>query len=423
MGVFRWLWGSFAFLILPGVVESADWAGWRGPTGQGVCVEKNLPLEWGGKTGRNVRWKVLLPGQEGKTRQDQNQSSPIVSRGRIFITASYWPAGVDTREFPEHHVVCYRASDGKQLWDKKVEHGPWSRASDLRGGYTAPTPAADGERVYVVFGSSVIAALDYEGKQIWRKEIKPYEFDVAMGSSPVVYKGTVILQCDGVNRSSRLIAYEAKTGAIKWEEKRPTTNFSHSTPVLVRIKGRTQLLVAAANAVQGVDPDNGKVLWWCTTAGDTASPVMGGGVVYCDGGRGGMGAAVDPTGTGNITATHRKWKLDRVPEGFSSPAIVGEYLYRLCNPGVLKCWKLASGEEVFTRRLEGVSTASSPITTPEGRIYLASAGRSYVLKAGAKPELLATNDLGDGSPASPAVADGHIYLKGRRYLYCIGKKE
>src|SRR5262249_14433665 len=139
-------------------------------------------------------------------------------------------------------------------------------------------------------------------------------------------------------------------------------------------------------------------------------------------GRGGAAVAVDPTGSGDVTRTHRKWQLKNVPEGFSSPAIVGEYLYRLCNPETLRCWKLANGEEVFKERLPGVSTASSPFTTAEGRLYFASAGKSYVVKAGPKLEVLAVNDLGDGSQASPAVADGCIFLKGRKHLYCIGNK-
>jgi hypothetical protein len=136
-----------------------------------------------------------------------------------------------------------------------------------------------------------------------------------------------------------------------------------------------------------------------------------------------MGVAIEPGGKGDVTKSHRKWALERVPEGFSSPVIAGEYLYRLCNPGVLKCWKLASGEAVYTKRLEGISTAVSPFTAPGGRIYLASAGRSYVIKAGAKPEVLGKGDLADASQASPAVAKGRIYLKGRRYLWCVGRKE
>jgi outer membrane protein assembly factor BamB len=412
----------FSLTFVVAATAAADWPSWRGPTGQGICDEKDLPLTWGGKDETAVLWKVPLPGVEEKANQDRNQSSPIVAKERVFLTTSYWPNHAKaTEQSPAHHVACYQLSDGKPLWDVTVPPGPW-KLHDLRGGYTAPTPASDGERIYVVFGSSVIAALDFDGKIAWRKEIKPYDFDVAIGTSPIVYGDTILFQCDQVNKSSRLIAFDRKTGDIKWEEKRPTQNFSHSTPVLAKIKDKPQLLVAASNALQGVDPGNGKVLWWCAAAGDTVSPVYGGGLVYCDSGRGGAGVAVDPTGAGDVTKTNLKWKVPQVPDGFSSPIIVGEYVYRVHNPGILKCWKLDSGETVINERLGGVSTASSPFATPDGRIYFASAGKSYVLKAGPKLDVLATNDLGDPSEASPAVSEGKIILKGSKYLYCIGKK-
>src|SRR5262249_2110304 len=157
--------------------NAADWSGWRGPTGQGQTDDKKLPLTWNIKTGENVIWKVELPLQgkaDAMSGVDQNQSSPIVHHGRVFVTVSHWPAKIYPKQPPEHHVVCYKADDGKLLWNAKVEPGPWL-FSDLRGGYTAPTPAADDERVYAVFGSSVIAAPDHDGKEVWRKEIKPFK--------------------------------------------------------------------------------------------------------------------------------------------------------------------------------------------------------------------------------------------------------
>jgi outer membrane protein assembly factor BamB len=111
-----------------------------------------------------------------------------------------------------------------------------------------------------------------------------------------------------------------------------------------------------------------------------------------------------------------------VPEGFSSPVIVGNYVYRVHNPGILKCWKLDTGEQILSERLNGISTASSPISTPDGRIYFASGGKSFVLKAGPTLDILATNDLADASQASPAVSGGKLFLKGSRFLYCIGKR-
>jgi len=145
-------------------------------------------------------------------------------------------------------------------------------------------------------------------------------------------------------------------------------------------------------------------------------------LVYCDSGRGGIGVAVDPNGTGDVTKTHLKWNVPQVPEGFSSPVIVGDYVYRVHNPGILKCWKLDTGEQVLNERLNGISVASSPFTTPDGRIYFTSAGKSYVLKAGPTLDILATSDLADASQASPAVSEGRIILKGSRFLYCIGKR-
>jgi outer membrane protein assembly factor BamB len=393
----------------------------------GQTAEKGLPLTWGGPKAENVLWKAELIKAAGKVHLDQNQSSPTVRSGRVFVTVSYWPPDVPTARFPEHHVVCFAARDGARLWDVTVPPGPWL-LKDLRGGYTAPTPAADGERVYVLFGSAVLAALDFQGKLLWRKEITPHFFDVAIGTSPIVHDGTVLVMCEELRdkKSSRLLAFDGKTGALKWERKRPSADWTHSTPALASVKGKLQLLVGGANTLQGLDPANGEPIWWYMSGeriGDTVTPVLADGVVYCDSGRGGPGVAVDPTGSGDVTKTHLKWKIPQIPEGFSSPVASGGYLYRLHNPEMLRCYELATGRKVYTERLMGVSTSSSPVATPDGRIYLASAGRSYVLKAGPKFEVLATNELGDGSQASPAVAGGRLYLKGRRYLYCIGKKE
>jgi outer membrane protein assembly factor BamB len=416
-------------LIVITPAPAADWPGWRGPTGMGQSPDKDLPVTWGGKANANVRWKVPLYRGTDKVRFDQNQSSPIVQGGRVFVTLSYWPAGVSPESRPpEHHVVCFDASDGKRLWDTTVEPGPWL-LKDLRGGYTAPTPAADGECVYVLFGSSVAAALDHDGKPVWRKELTPFAFDVAMGVSPVLSKGTVLISWDQTNKTSRLIALDTKTGDMKWERKRPAADWAHSTPTLAEVNGKTQLLVASATALEGVDPATGATIWSCQSGdakpvriGDTVSPVLAGGIVYVDSGRGGPGIAVDPSGTGDVTKSHRKWKVARVPDGsIGSPVAVGEYLYRLQSPDVLHCYRLSDGKETFAERLAGVSAVPSPVATADGRVYFASGGKSAVIRAGPKLDVLGTSDLGDAAQASPAVAGGRFYIKGGRNLYCIGR--
>jgi outer membrane protein assembly factor BamB len=413
------------------LVASENWPAWRGPTGMGHSDETGLPLTWGRKSQENVRWKVpLFPSD--KVRRDQNQSSPIVWGERVVVTVSYWPEGVSEKDYPEHHVLCFHTSDGRKLWDATVAPGPW-KLTDLRGGYTAPTPACDGERVYVAFGSAVVAAFDLDGKPVWRKEVVPFAFDVAWGASPLVYDGAVILTCDEIRQGKKgsfLAALDGKTGEDRWRKERPDVEWAHSTPLLAKVGGKTQLLAATANGPQGIDPANGELIWWYRgkeRLGDTVTPVFHDGLVYVDSGRGGglgpVGIAVDATSQGDISKAPPKWKVPAPTEAFSSPLVIGEHYYRVRAPGVFTCRKWATGEEVYKgERLEGIDHAVSPIATADGRIYCASAGKSYVIAAGPTFEVLGSSDLGDAGRASPAVAAGRIYLKGSRYLFCVGKK-
>ncbi len=214
---------------------------------------------------------------------------------------------------------------------------------------------------------------------------------------------------------------------MRWKKERPDVDWAHSTPLLAKVGGKMQLLAATPYGPQGIDPASGERIWWyrgTQRIGDTVSPVLRDGLVYVDSGRGGgPGVAIDATGHGDVSKTPPKWKISAVSEGFSSPLIVGELFYRVHLPGVLTCRKWATGEEVYKgERLEGIDHAVSPVATADGRIYCASAGRSYVIKAGPNFEVLGSSDLGDASRAAPAVAAGRLYLKGGRYLFCIGKK-
>jgi len=406
--------------------RAENWPQFRGPTGLGITGEKDLPITWGGPGGENVAWKAPLVGQ--------GHASPIVWGDRLLVCTAHWPETVSRREevIPEHHVLCYSTLDGKLLWDTLVPPGPWLR-TDFRsgpgGGYACPTPATDGRLVYCAFGSSVLAALDFQGKIVWRKEIVPYTFDVTLGSSPVLYRDTLILLCAMARPSdSAMIALDKSNGAVKWQQSLPQTGFGHSTPVLLPIGGATQLVFAASGggpspeALQSLDPATGERLWWCWGAGDTVSPVYGGGLIYFDGGRGGPGVAVDPTGKGDVSNTHIRWRIDTVPEGIGSPLIVDRHVYRLHTPGVLKCWSLQDGRQVYAQRLDGISTTwASPIVDADGRIYYANAGKSFVIRSGPQFELLSVNDLGDGNHASPAVAAGGMFLVGMKNVYCIRK--
>jgi outer membrane protein assembly factor BamB len=233
-------------------------------------------------------------------------------------------------------------------------------------------------------------------------------------------------------QTTGLRALDKATGRLKWQQNVPDRN-GMATPVLMRVGGRPQL-IHFAGGVQGLDPATGKVLWFCRTSTDWASPVFGSGLIFADAGTKsvfpngtpGTGAAIDPTGTGDVTKTHVKWQA-RVPEADGASAVVvGEYLYRVSKPEVLRCWKVTTGEPVYEERLPGISIMASPVATADGRIYFACAAKSYVIKAGPEFEVLGTSDLRDGgdyhASASPAVSGGRLFIKGKTHLWCIGTK-
>ena len=270
---------SFAIcmiLFLPSGALAEQWEQFRGPTGLGFTQSSNLPIRWGGEDNQeNVLWRSPLFGE--------GHASPIVSGGRVVVCTVRWPDSVQERAkvIPEHHVLCYSAANGKRLWDTVVTPGPWLRTdfrSGAGGGYAAPTPTSDGKLIYAMFGSSVIAALDFDGRVVWRKEITPYTFDVTIGSSPVLFHDTVLVLCAMAQKTdSKLVAYNKADGSIRWVTSLRETGFGHSTPVLITAGGRKQLIVVAsginesARGVQSLDPANGELLWWSRGAGDAAS--------------------------------------------------------------------------------------------------------------------------------------------------------
>ncbi len=390
---------------------AGDWPQFRGPTGLNYTDEKNLPLHWDPKTGENLRWKAPLP------KSDNAYSSPIVVGHRVIVTCVQ-------NEPLTQRVLCFAKTDGKPLWETVIPPGPWI-LKDLRGGYGAPTPCSDGQHIYVVFGSAIVASLDLDGKSVWQKPLKDYAFDVALGTSPILYKDTLILDCDQTGKTSSIVAFDKASGEIRWEARRPDAAYAHSTPVIVSVAGQPQMLVTANKALQGLDPASGKILWWCPSVGDASSPAYDGKLVYSDSGRGGKGICVDPTGTGDVSNTHLKWTYPQIPEGLSSAIIVGGLVWRSHSPEIVKAIKLDDGKLAFSERLKGVSSYASPVATADGRIYFASAGHSYVVKASAagdKIEILGESDLGEESRASAAISDGCLFLRGNKTLYCIGSK-
>ncbi len=408
-----------ALLLSAGLCWAGNWPQWRGPQRSGHTDETDLPLTWDGKTRQHVLWKVPA---------DFGHSSPIVWDERVFLSASVRKV----QKGPErsaanhlHRVACYRAADGTKRWQTDIEPGSW----DTEFSFTAATPVTDGKRLFALFGSATVAALDLDGNRLWQKTLPGPAKAEWLSSSPILYEDTLFLFID-VSSEFWLRALDTKTGAVKWEARRKQHDRAHnSSPLLVIAKDRPQIVVASEGGVVALDAKTGKDVWWCKWRGNRyASLVAGAGLVIASG-EGGETLAIDPTGTGDVSKTHVKWRHATSPKGFGSPVIVGDYLYRASPPGTVRCWTVADGRLVYEEPVEGIPTFPSPIATKDGRIYFASSGKSCVLKAGPKLEVLARNDLGEGernewtlSGPSAAVSDGRIFLRGPKSLTCVGKK-
>lgn len=395
---------------------AGNWPGWRGPTGMGTTDEKDLPLKWNGKTGEGILWKAPLKGTTG-------HSSPIVWNDRVLLTsaAAQTREQEEKKEVPEHYLACYQANDGKLLWRATIPQGKEVVGYSI---YATPTPLTDGQAVYCWFGSAVLAAVDFDGKILWRQE-RPGAFVLNPGlcQSPILFDDTIILSVDQARGQGYFQAIDKKTGAVKWDQKRPNTAYCNATPLLLEVNGKTQLIAACENSLRGIDPATGELIWSCKAGGFGESPVASAGIVVVDKGGNESAMAVDPTGQGDVSKTHVKWRVDKSPGDYASPVISGDLVYKASAEGEILCRKLSTGEEVFREKLDKVSKLASPIAATDGRVYFLSTGTSYVINAGPKLEVLGGGDLGGaGNGSSPAVANGRIFVRDFDYLWCIGTK-
>ncbi len=414
--------------VSPAVARASDWPGWRGPTGCGTTDEKDLPLKWDGKSGEGMAWKVSLSGATGLT---GGHSSPIVWGDRVFITSAVRMTLEQDKkkEIPEHYFACYQARDGKLLWRTPVAHGPFPA---YMSAYVAPTPVTDGKAVYSWFGSAVMAAVDLDGKLLWRHELtgeflkKPYLLNPGICASMVLYKDTVLVLFEQGGGDGTLRALDKKTGKVLWEQKRDKEKCTqcNASPLLIDVQGKPQLVILAAKVLQGLNPADGAPIWWCDgVRAFGSSPLYSSGLVYGDGTGLQPALAVAPSGQGDVSKSQVKWRLPEVSGHWSSAVADGQYVYKADESHTLTCRKLSTGETVYTKVLENVSPLASPFATADGRIYFVSAGKGYVIKAGPKFELLGGGHAGGwDNGVSPAVSGGRIFIRDFDFLYCLGKK-
>jgi outer membrane protein assembly factor BamB len=400
------------------LARADNWPDWRGPARQGHSTERELPLRWSAT--ENVRWKVPLP--------DDGNSTPVVWGNRIFLTQAVGK-GVNSRRM----IWCLDRADGKKLWEKGVTY-PEKEPTHATNPYCSASPATDGERVVVSFGSAGMYCYDFEGKELWTKDLGKLEHIWGNASSPILHGDLAILWC-GPGERQYLLAVNKRTGAEVWRHDEPggasglggnkSWVGSWSTPIIVRVGDHDELVLSVPEKLKGFDPATGKELWSCAGLGKLVytSPVHADGIVVAMSGYGGPALACRLGGRGDVTQTHRLWRHPRATQRIGSPAIIGGLVYLVEESGVPRCYELKTGKEIWQVAERQSGTTWSSAVAAGGRLYVAShSGDTVVLRADPKFERLARSSLGERVLSSVAVSDGELFIRSYKNLWCIASK-
>ena len=414
---------------------SRSWAQWRGPLANGVAPHANPPVEWNEK--KNIRWKIELPGK--------GHSSPVVFGERVYVMTAA-PVGqaqkpvfdsapgvhdsVPVTHTNQYLVLALRRSDGQLLWKRVVREAWPHEGGHDTGSPASNSPTTDGELLYAFFGSRGLCCLDLEGAVKWQKDLGKMQtlHSHGEGSSPVLYRETLIVNWDHEG-TSFLHAFNKRTGEQLWKVSRDEKT-SWSTPLVVEVDGRPQVIVAATKRVRGYDLATGAQLWECAGLTDNvvSSPVFTRGLLIAGNSYYSQamlairlaGAKGDLTGTTNVA-----WTMNRLTPYVSSPLLYDDTLYHLRhNQNILvRLDPMTGRSRGEPLRLEGIREFifSSPVGAA-GRIYVtARDGTTVVLRHDRENATLAVNHLDDSFSASAALVDKELYLRGEKFLYCIAQ--
>lgn len=393
-------------LLCSSYCHAENWPCWRGLRGDGTCLETSVPTHWTGT--ENVLWKTAIPGK--------GHSSPIVWENRIFVTSA-------VKDTNQRLLMCLDRLTGKILWQREVLNAPPERKHSLNS-YASSTPVTDGEKVYVSFldrDKMFVAAYDFDGNVVWQQ--RPGVFSSVHGycSSPVLWKDMVIINGDH-DGPAYIVALNRKDGKTIWKTPRPNRTRSYCVPIIRTIDDRNQMILSGSKCVASYDPDTGKQHWIIDgpTQQYVASIVYNGDLLFMTCGFPDLFIqAIRPDGVGNITNTHVVWQKDRDCSYVPSPIVTGPYFIVVDDKGVLSCFEAKTGKRFWRERLGRRHSAS--ILSANGLVYILSdRGTMTIIKPGEKFQVVAENELGEETNASPAVSNGNLFLRGDKHLYCIG---
>jgi outer membrane protein assembly factor BamB len=388
-------------LVLAGPVHAEDWPQFRGPTGQGHSVERNLPLDW--SESRNVLWKRAVPGR--------GWSSPVVADGRVWMTTA-------TENGESLRALAFDVATGKELVNTEVVRLKDGALLNYKNSRASPTPVVEGDRVYVHFGADGTAALTTSGEVLWTLRLR-YESQHGNGGSPILYGNLLILSCDGSD-TAFVVALDKGTGKVIWKTpRRQPFDQAYSTPLVIKVGDRDEVVSVGAHRATAYDPLTGRELWWVGYRdgfSNVPRPVYGKGLVY-------IATGFQQPSLLAVQPEERKgrvvWSLSRSAPLTPSPVLVGDELYIVNDVGIASCLDAETGAVHWRERLGG-NYSASPVYA-DGRVYfLSEEGTATVIAPGKEFRKLAVNVLDGAALASMAVANGSFFIRTHSHLYRLG---
>ncbi len=425
---------------------AGSWPSFRGPSASGVANGQNLPDEWNGETGKNILWKTPIPGLA--------HSSPIVWGDRLFVTsaissrpdASFRPGlygeGDASDDRSVHKWVLYALDKqtGDLIWERVASEGKPVNKRHMKSTYASSTPATDGRIVVAAFGSQGVYAYDVKGDFLWsldlgRLDLGAYDiptFEWGPASSPILWNGLVVLQCD-TQKDSFILALDSETGKTVWKAQRDELP-SWGTPTIYEGPSGAELVTNASNFIRGYDLRSGKELWRLGGSSKITAPtpVFTDELIVVASGRRPEKPlfVLRPGARGDITLAEGQtesdvivWSRKRRGSYMPTPLIYDGILYVLANNGILDAYDLATGEEIYRTRIPHVGSgfSASPVAA-DGKIYLSNEdGDMIVVEAGREFNHIATNPIGELLMATPALSQGVMYVRAMSNLFAIGK--
>ena len=407
----RWLAGALA---LAAGAQAQEWTRFRGPNGTGISHATGVPVQW---SERDFRWRVPIRGA--------SHAQPVIWGDRLFLLTA-------TTESRERTLLCLRKSDGVELWAKSYTlptHRPVNRNASFANG----SAVVDADRVIACFVSADnfwVRAFDHAGRELWSRDLGPFESQHGHGASPMIHENTVVVTNDQ-DGESFVVALDLKTGAPVWKTpRRPAPTFTaYATPIVhVRADGSPELLLTSqSHGISSLDPKTGEMNWeapvfdkrvivTAVVAGDLVIGSCGQG-----GGAGNYLSAIKLGGKGNVSRTHVAYTLRRATPYVPTPLYLDGRLYLVSDAGIASAIEAATGREIWSERL-GAEFFGSPVLIG-GRIYCPTTkGEMIVLATGDTYERLARNPIGEGTHSTPCVDGGRIYVKTFTHLVCVGGK-